>query len=357
MIAVETVIRKLVTDYEFVIIPGFGALLSHQAQAFYNAETGMFSPPDKRLAFNEFLKLDDGLLANYISRHEQISHGEAVAYVKRYTDKLRISLQTSEHATIEGIGEFSMNVEGKLVFEPNTDRYFKDEWYGFRSTTAKLVEKRSSALNTPVVHLHEEHVEVLEEEAPRSVKVNWIAWTSAAMIAGLMFYFSLFYVSSNGENRSTLNPFTSFFDKMSISSPPVEPKKVIAPTKRRVVYVVRKASTEKIDSVSTAIVQPSVKEKALEVKPEVVVPTVTAPVSNKQFYLIAGAFKGNRQANVLLEEMKKKGYADAIIIESDKYSKKVKVAVEGFESEGDAYRASAKLKKIIGEESWVYKKR
>lgn len=357
MIAVETVIRKLVTDYEFVIIPGFGALLSHQAQAFYNAETGMFSPPDKRLAFNEFLKLDDGLLANYISRHEQITHAEAVVYVKTYTDKLRLSLQTNEHATIEGIGEFSMNVEGKLVFEPNTERYFKDEWYGFRSTTAKLVEKRASVLNTPVVHVHDDHVEVLEEEEPRSVKVNWIAWTSAAMIAGLMFYFSLFYVSSNGENRSTLNPFTSFFDKMTASAVPVVTKKETVPAKRRIVYVVRKPAAEKIDSVSAPISEPVVKETALEVKPEVVAVPVKASASNKQFYLIAGTFKGNRQANVLLEEMKKKGYADAIVIEADQYSKKVKVAVEGFESEGDAYRASAKLKKIIGEEGWVYKKR
>ncbi|MCF0055482.1 SPOR domain-containing protein [Dyadobacter sp. CY356] len=356
MIAVETVIRKLVTDYEFVIIPGFGALLSHQAQAFYNAETGMFSPPDKRLAFNEFLKLDDGLLANYISRHEQISHGEAVAYVKRYTDKLRVSLQTSDRATIEGIGEFSMNVEGKLVFEPNTDRYFKDEWYGFRSTAAKLVEKRASGLNTPVVHVHEDHVEVLEEEEPRSVKVNWIAWTSAAMIAGLMFYFSLFYVSSNGENKSTLNPFTSFFDKMTTASAPVAAKKVIVPAKRRVVYVVRKPINENVDSVAAPKTEAAINAKPLEIKSEVSVPVV-ASTTNKRFFLIAGAFKGNRQANVLLEEMKKKGYADALVIEADKYSKKVKVAVEGFENEGDAYRASAKLKKIIGEEGWVYKKR
>ncbi|MBE9462875.1 SPOR domain-containing protein [Dyadobacter subterraneus] len=355
MIAVETVIRKLVTDYEFVIIPGFGALLSHQAQAFYNAETGMFSPPDKRLAFNEFLKLDDGLLANYISRQEQISHGEAVAYVKRYTDKLRVSLQTSERATIEGIGEFSMNVEGKLVFEPNTDRYFKDEWYGFRSTAAKLVEKRASVFNTPVVHVHEDHVEVLEEEEPRAVKVNWIAWTAAAMIAGLMFYFSLFYVSSNGENRSTLNPFTSFFEKMT-SSTPVVAKKAPAAPKRRIVYVVKKAPAKKIDSIAPVAATVEI-AKPVETKPEVIIPKETASVSNKHFYLIAGAFKGNRQANVLLEEMKKKGYTDAVIIDADKYSKKVKVAVEGFESEGDAYRASAKLKKVIGEEGWVYKKR
>jgi nucleoid DNA-binding protein len=358
MIAVETVIRKLVTDYEFVIIPGFGALLSHQVPVSYNTETGMFSPPAKRLAFNEFLKLDDGLLANYISRHEQISHAEAIAYVKSYTDKVRLALQTTEHAAIEGIGKFSMNVEGKLVFEPNTDKYFKDEWYGFRNTTAKMVEKKASLYTPPVVHLHEEEVEVLEVEEAKSLKINWIAWTSAAMIAGLMCYFSLFFVSSNAENKSTLNPFTSFFEKMTTDSPEKVVKKIPVPVKRRTVYIAKKSPVIAEESVVAPIAEPSpVKKDVIPVEVKAVTPVNTVSAANKHFYLIAGTFKGTRQANVLLEEMKAKGYSEALIINADKYSKKVKVAVEGFENEDDAYRASAKLKNVIGEAGWVYKKR
>jgi nucleoid DNA-binding protein len=358
MIAVETVIRKLVTDYEFVIIPGFGALLSHQVPVSYNTETGMFLPPAKRLAFNEFLKLDDGLLANYISRHEQITHAEAIAHVKSYTDKLRFALQTTEHAAIDGIGKFSMNVEGKLVFEPNTDKYFKDEWYGFRNTTAKMVEKKASLYTSPVVHLHEEEVEVLEAEEAKSFKINWIAWTSAAMIAGLMCYFSLFFVSSNAENKSTLNPFTSLFEKITTDSPEKVVKKIPVPVKRKTVYIVKKSPVITEDSVITTIAEPvSVKKDMPLAKVKTALPVKTSSAVNKHFYLIAGTFKGTRQANVLLDDMKAKGYTDAVIINADKYSKKVKVAVEGFENEDDAYRASAKLKKVIGEAGWVYRKR
>jgi nucleoid DNA-binding protein/cell division septation protein DedD len=353
MIAVETVIRKLVTDYEFVILPGFGALLSHQAPAFYNAETGVFSPPNKRLAFNEFLKQDDGLLANYISRHEHVSHAEAVAHVKAYTDKLRLSLQESTEATIEGIGEFRMNVEGKLVFEPNTEKYFKDEWYGFRSTTARLVVKKASVYKRPEIHLHEEHVEVLEDKPRKPLRVNWIAWSSAAMIAGLICYFSLFFVSSNGENKSTLNPFTSFFERMTADVPEKAAAETPVPVKRKTVYLAKPVKAA--DSISAPVVEVP---KAAEMLPEVKTPVpALAPVSAKSYYLIAGTFKGAKQANVLLDEMKKKGYAEAMIIGADRYSKKVKVAVEGFDNEGDAYRASAKLKKVIGDGGWVFRKR
>src|SRR4051812_34505370 len=111
MIAVQKVIRKLVSDYEFVIIPGFGALLSHQIPAIYDRDSGVFSPPVKKLAFNEFLKLDDGLLANFISREENISHVEAVAHVKNYADVLRSSLDADGETGIEGIGEFKTNSE------------------------------------------------------------------------------------------------------------------------------------------------------------------------------------------------------------------------------------------------------
>lgn len=364
MIAVETVIRKLVSDYEFVIIPGFGALLSHQAQAFYNAETGVFSPPNKRLAFNEFLKLDDGLLANFISRHEQITHAEAVAYVRNYTDRLRASLQATEHAIIEGIGEFSMNIEGKLVFEPNTEKYFKDEWYGFRSTTAKLAEKKASVIAMPVVDVHDDHVEVLEEEEVKMFRTNWIGWASAAMIAGIMCYFSLFFVSSNGENKSTLNPFTSLFEKMSYASAEKTVKKAAPVAARKVVYVVKKAPVPPVVVEETPVVKESaaVEKTAspVEVKKEAVTPiAAAAPVvsASKQYFLIAGTFKGSKQANVLLEDLKKKGFTEAVVIDADKYSNKYKVAVESFELEGDAYRASSKLKKVIGEAGWVFRKR
>ncbi|MNY64644.1 hypothetical protein D3C86_2017880 [compost metagenome] len=59
----------------------------------------------------------------------------------------------------------------------------------------------------------------------------------------------------------------------------------------------------------------------------------------------------------MLAELTKKGFTKALIIPSDARSKKVKVAVDGFDNETDAYRASAQLKAVIGEPGWVYKKK
>lgn len=345
MIAVEIVIRKLVSEYEFVIIPGFGALLSHQVPAIYDKDSGIFAPPVKKLAFNEYLKLDDGLMANFISREEKITHLEAVSYVKTYTDILRSSIKSEGKTKIEGIGDFKTNIEGKLIFEPNTDRYFKDEWFGFNQVAAKTFDSTihfSTASNN--------NEEIIEFEDKR-IEVNWMRWASAAMIAGLMFYLSFFFVSNNKENiKSTLNPFAELFKSESVPDKQVLVKN---PSVTLVPKIEKKLVNEviKSDSVS-ALPLPVANNIAVDsVKTDIVVPVTT----EKKFYLIAGAFKGTKQAKVLLADLKIKGYNEAIIIPNGKGIFKFKVAAAGYDVEGDAYHASAKLKSAIGADGWVLK--
>ena len=343
MVAVETVIRRLISEYEFVIIPGFGALLSHQIPVSFDKDSGTFAPPVKKLAFNEFLKLDDGLLANFISREEKVSHTEAVTHVRQYTEVLRTSLQTDGQARIDGIGEFNTNTEGKLIFEPNTDNYFKDEWYGFKKVTARTFEK-ASAIGAPTINSAENDVEVMELHEVKRPDVNWIRWASAAMLAGLMLYVSLFLVNSNSGNKSTLNPFDTFknesLPEKSVPKPVKKIEKVVKPL----------VDVEKRDSIEPL---PLIESKA-EIASAVAIPAVDTA---RRFYLIAGAFKGVRQAKVLLAELQSKGFDQALIIPSTRSSTKVKVAVGAFKSETDAYSPSGKLKTVIGDKGWVFKRK
>lgn len=352
MIAVEIVIRKLVSEYEFVIIPGFGALLSHQVPAIYDKDSGIFAPPVKKLAFNEYLKLDDGLLANFISREEKITHLEAVSYVKTYTDILRSSIKSDGKTKIEGIGDFKTNVEGKLIFEPNTDRYFKDDWFGFTQIVAKTFE---STIHIPVSKNHINTEEETFEFENKKIEVNWMRWASAAMIAGLMFYLSFFLVSNNKENiKSTLNPFAELFKHESVSD-----KSPITKNRSASIIVVpkvdNKAITKIVKSDSVTLTSLPVTKNAVldSVKTDVVSPVIDA----KKFYLIAGAFKGTKQAKVLLADLISKGFSEAVIIPTGTGVFKVKVAVAGYADERDAYHASAKLKTVIGADGWVLKTR
>lgn len=355
MIAVETVIRKLIGEYEFVIIPGFGALLSHQVPAVYDGNSGIFAPPVKRLAFNEYLKLDDGLLANYISRHEKVTHADAVDYIKGYTDRLRSGLDLNGEASITGIGEFKQNVEGKLVFEPNTGKYFKDEWYGFEKVKAAEVQARPVAVLNSAQYISDD-VELVELEAEARPR-RWTGWAAAAVIAGLLCGLSFFLVNTENEYiKSTLNPFAEMFSRKEVAGTTVVASEQVETPKPAPVaeVVVAKVDSMPADSAvsntpETVVTTPAPTPAVAEAKP--------ANVASAKFYVIAGAFKGTKQANVLLAELTKKGFTKVLIIPSDERSKKVKVAVDGFDNETDAYRASAQLKAVIGEPGWVYKKK
>ncbi|NIJ54130.1 HU domain-containing protein [Dyadobacter arcticus] len=355
MVAVETVIRKLIGEYEFVIIPGFGALLSHQIPASFDAKSGYFTPPAKRLAFNEFLKLDDGLLANYISREKSWTHSEAVDYVKAYTEKLRSGLEFNGKASITGIGEFSKNVEGKLQFEPNTDKYFKDEWYGFEKIKVKELNLQEVSTNLSADYSNNEEVEVLELEENNRKPLRWMRWAAAAVFTGLLCSLSFFLVNSTeSEIRSTLNPFTEVFTREQIAL------KKKAPVAEKVFVKqepIVKATPVKIDSVFTDSVAIAKPIESAPAKIPAAKPLVSEAPAGSRFYVIAGAFKGPRQAKVLLAQLQKKGLSEARILPGDKFNKKVKVAVGGYDNETEAYRASAKLKRVIGEEGWVFKKR
>ncbi|MCF2491326.1 SPOR domain-containing protein [Dyadobacter sp. CY347] len=363
MIAVETVIRKLVGEYEFVIIPGFGALLSHQIPAAYDAMSQTFSPPAKKLAFNEFLKLDDGLLANYISRHESVSHLEAVEYVKGYTDGLRHNLEQRGQAQITGIGDFSKNIEGKLVFEPNTEKYFKDEWYGFEKIRAKQADKKIVPIAVADNYIAEEQVEVIEAEEERTNTFKWVRWAAAAAIATLICGLSVFLVNSrNGDIQSTLNPFTELFSKTeTVKAESVETTVVEPVSKEPAVKPVTNEDSVAVTALPVEVPTPakddSVKAKLAipAVKPEAI--ATIEPTSSSKFYVIAGTFKGVKQAKVLLAQLKEKGFEDASILPPDRFGKKVKVAANGYGTETEAYRASNKLKGVIGEAGWVYKKK
>jgi hypothetical protein len=342
MITVETVIRKLIVDCEFVILPGFGALLSHHVPASYDKETGFFHPSVKKLAFNEFLKLDDGLIANYISRHAEISHGEAVIYIKNYTDKLRGQLDLTGKAIIAGIGHFSTNGEGKLVFEPDTEKYFRDEWYGFQSVKARII---SGVNQIPVAGKNEtieEAVEFLETDEVTSTGIKWWRWSAAAMLVGLIGYFSFFFVSGNFENQSTLNPFLALFEKRTHTEPT---QAIHEPEHETINATTLAVATEIIDSIQPATIP--MDEASVEVVEE-------TEASSGKFFVIAGAFKGTKQATVLMEQMQKKGFSDAMILPADQRSNKVKVAIKSFALESEAYAASRDLKSVIGEVGWVY---
>ncbi len=111
----DTYIIQLIRSNNRVIIPDFGAFIVKQGAT-------------KSISFNEFLKFNDGLLINYVAEKDQTDRIVARKKVNDYVQKIIKDLDESGKYVIHGMGTLSRK-EKKIEFEQ-----IKDFWSGSPDT-------------------------------------------------------------------------------------------------------------------------------------------------------------------------------------------------------------------------------
>lgn len=114
---VEEHIHNLLFEHDCVIIPDFGGLITHYASAQVHPVKHTFSPPSKLIAFNETLKLNDGLLISTFAYRKKLPAEEAQAEVSYYVQQLHNALRANQQYEMKGVGIFRLNPESKIQFE------------------------------------------------------------------------------------------------------------------------------------------------------------------------------------------------------------------------------------------------
>ncbi len=363
MIAVIDYIQKLLYDHEFVVVPNFGGFISRSKHAFYDQANRHYLPMTKQVAFNESLKLDDGLLTQYIALNEQITTEEAQKRIKSFVDDIRAGLNVGSYQ-LGSVGFFSLNLEQKLVFEPTDSENFWKESYGFKpiavSQHAGVTQMSSTALavraaNSKVVAIQkiDRYPVRTTKVKPRSVAFGLLSALAVAVcIVGSLSY------SPNERNAffSSLNPFSSIrsvansFDKKSV---PVAAPKPVAQT----IISTKPESIAKVnDSVSVLVKPVSVNLPAPKQH-------TTDGSSHRYLYtsdpdgshhVIVGAFASVGNAERCLRHMQKLGFVDTQILYPVNEADLVKVSVVASVAEDKAYRRAKKISLLINTTAWVY---
>ena len=134
-------IRALLFEHDYVTVPNFGAFIANYMPSNFNEISGSLMPPQKRVAFNEILKQDDGLLATHISRRESVTIDEAKRRIQRFVMDIKDSLATQKSFSFDKIGNFSLNEDNNLVFDPDRRNNFFSESFGFDSLFPRQITK------------------------------------------------------------------------------------------------------------------------------------------------------------------------------------------------------------------------
>jgi nucleoid DNA-binding protein len=100
----EKSINALLNNNLRVIIPDFGAFIIRQKEP-------------RIVVFNEFLRYDDGLLTEYISKTEGIEKETALQRLMDFTANITRVLESGKPYNLKGLGKLHQDSSGKIFFD------------------------------------------------------------------------------------------------------------------------------------------------------------------------------------------------------------------------------------------------
>ena len=368
MASVKDYLKKLLYQYDCVVVPELGAFLTNYQPASFTEASGLYLPPRKRVAFNEALRLDDGILANYIMLHEPVTREGAQRYISLFVVELRKQVAETGWVDLDGIGTFARNDEGKLQFDPSLRHNFYGEAYGMSAVPAQSLTTQALEAVVDSSSMAVGSVLMRDDDAtltpmPRS-RPYWRVAAAALLIGalGLISYFSV--IKPGQPLQSSLNPGTllrlptTLFERSAsvprtVPATPSVQKVIVAPPTSRPLTTVTVAPVPQLLAVTVAPSIPTI--TLVSSKPLTVISATRPTRTTPYFTIIAGSFSSKRNALGLKRQLQKAGYADAFVIAPSRRAQLFKVAAAGSDNREVAIASVAAISAIAGTEAWIYK--
>ena len=343
MVKIDKYIGELLYDHECVIVPELGGFLSSYVPSKIHPVRHLVLPPSKKIAFNVFLRQNDGLLANHVVQLEQVSYPEALREIEGYVESCNRELGAGKKFIIERVGILSKDTENNIQFEPFSNiNYLKDS-FGF--SPVQFVPVSQSNFEQQVEKQLHDFISLRPSQAParpsvfrRKARLN----TLNTMLLGgsiLWLCLNLYIVSPTKVNFASLNPFTAAKETTvsEIPKPQIYTQPAVAHTET--VFV---KSTEPIFP-ETTVVPPS--QELLE--------AISSKQTGHSYFIIAAAFKSMTNANKKANELRSQGFTDAsVIVKGDGFKL---VCYQGFSTHASAVQELQKMQES-NPEAWIFSK-
>ncbi len=365
-------IADLLHAHDCVIIADLGGFVANYKPAFLNPVQHTLSPPSKKIAFNASLRVNDGLLASHISESRGTSYQEACKLISRYVEESLQLLDSGKKLNIDKIGSLFYNKEKKLQFTPDHTVNYLPDSFGLSAVHSPLI-RREAPLRRKMVPLPERIAEAKPDAGKKRVSPwRWVELIPAAAVFVFLFLNPVILQQCTRNMANLLPDLEWGF--------PVKPETAPGPVKREVTPPVNEqreqpeappadpvtpgasapletsmdSATAHAGTAPLAAGTETVKPVAEPVKsspaplPEEIKPDASAPV----FYLVAGCFKMEENAEALYEELLSKGFA------SERPGKHHGLHLVTFQQSGSRAEARIALEKLkaAGLEAWVLKK-
>lgn len=382
-------IADLLFEYECIVIPGFGGLITKEIPAQIHSVQHHFIPPSKEIVFNVHLKTNDGLLVNYIARKENLTYIEARSAVERFVKKCMIELNNGKNIRFRKVGIIFMDEKKNILFEPDKTQNYLASSFGLKSFVSPPVKRtiiRPISKSDKTIKKDRTAKETAKRQhktkvkGPKYVNIN-VSFIIIVLAIAALFYFKtstvkeyynnyasaipFFYSSPNEYIAHNLNekPMISVLTLVDKLSTPANQKiKNTTPTKSK--PEVKKQdndtpSAEENSKQKDSQKQDSVLKKEAEtekptdiVKPKAMPQTASNNSTNQnKYFIIAGVFKEKSNAERLAKNLKAKGF-EAKIVDQNKRGL-YRVCFKAFSNINEANKQLAVIRKDEESAAWV----
>ena len=300
-------ISELLYRYECVVVPGLGAFLTHKVSAKIDAQAQVFSPPKKRLSFNEQLQQNDGVLANQIATSEKVSYENALAKIAKQVAEIQQSLKKNETVSLKYVGDLSRSKTGALEFEPSYHLNYMTAAFGLSQFVSPEVKR-----DLPLMVVGAKEKETTLILASRKNRTN--AVIKYAAVAVIMLGLGGFMVS---------NAYIQHIEKENI----------VAQEKARI------ALDNQIQEATFLVNTP--------------LPAITIDIEKPSgsFHIVAGAFRVKANSERKLRQLKRLGF-NARLIGQNRYGLH-QVVFESYKERRAAERALYNIKRTQDPAAWL----
>lgn len=395
---ISNYIKNLIEVHSRVIVPDLGAFM-------------LKGDASKTIYFNEFLRFNDGLLVDYVAEQEKIDKIDAAKKIKAFVDNANKLLLNNKSVELDGIGTLYLDVNEKIQLkttesaasqtkpeEPVTETSPREILFELETTEptvnqAKIIEsepvsspkppetptskakaepaaetsnRQSKAIQppskqkeVPVSIAKETKVQqssssnVKDDEVidivPTTTRRMVIVGIVGILVVGVIVYLAFF--RSSGKYSSVNQNITIGTDSTSGQ------KDTSAKTKQAEIASNKQTKTKKAEKTHN---ESTKTEHRIATEDKGQVTTITPKVethknnvkrSGKRFYIVAGTFSIESNADKMFKKLKDQGF------QPDKIRNDIKnVYYVSFSSFPDKASATEEMKKLksSGTDAWIY---
>lgn len=366
---VEKHIKNLLYNHDCVIIPEFGGLITRYVPARINPVKHTLVPPSKKIAFNEKLILNDGLLISTIAYANSISKEEAKQLVASFVHDARARLDGENRFELPDIGVFCYNAERRLEFEYTEAENLLEASFGLPEIVARPVRAEEPAvLRTLMKERQAEPVSVKKPLRSRLKRVYNVAAGLAltGLVGAGLYMLSLQtdYTISSLSPISFVNSDTHQAEASTSADGQRDAKleeasfdaiEKIIPAEEQEAGTWSNDSSNEAGNDAQYVAKENVIEETAAAKPAAETPAANTTVSGKdgRFYIITGGYARMNNAEYSRQEIAERGH-QAKVLEPGPGSRLFKVAVADFASAEEAQAAMNTYRQSFGETIWVF---